>query len=432
MPRSPVPADPSTRRPPRRPTPADRPDAGTHRGARAGTDGGARRPPRSRRRLPSPRRRPTRADPRADARRRPPTPTPEPTPTPTPTPEPTPDADPRAHADPRPEPDDAGTRRSAADAVDRPPSSVRPISLRGTAPRSVVRHQSILSAAALLAARRRSSGRPSNCARPRPHSPMPRSTREVARAVAERMQGLADDGAAGCRRGRRASTSPPRTATAATVSSMPAVFGAGNDLLAGLGGVARVDADRRRRRQAPRRSPSSAPRTPTAAQERADAAWAAVDDVPVEALEAEVANAEQALADARQELADAAGRRVDAEPARVEQRLAHRDAAGRRRPAERPGLGAAGRGPHHRRLRPAPDQAARRRERLPPRHRPRGHLRDAGVRRDRRRRRRGRAEREPRQLDPDRPRLGRRDRLRAPRRGRHLRRPGRGGRRPAS
>ena len=42
-----------------------------------------------------------------------------------------------------------------------------------------------------------------------------------------------------------------------------------------------------------------------AAQERADAAWAAVDEVPVEALEDEVASAEQALEDARQDLADA-------------------------------------------------------------------------------------------------------------------------------
>ncbi len=85
---------------------------------------------------------------------------------------------------------------------------------------------------------------------------------------------------------------------------MPAVFGAGNDLLAGLGGVARVeqiagDADELLAIAEQRTEDAEA------AQERADAAWAAVDEVPVEALEDEVASAEQALEDARQDLADA-------------------------------------------------------------------------------------------------------------------------------
>ena len=66
-----------------------------------------------------------------------------------------------------------------------------------------------------------------------------RSTREVAEAVAERMQGLADeaqDDADAAGRVYLAAAHGDGT----TISSMPAVFGAGNDLLAGLGGVARV------------------------------------------------------------------------------------------------------------------------------------------------------------------------------------------------
>ena len=128
------------------------------------------------------------------------------------------------------------------------------------------------------------------------------STREVARTVAERMQGLADEA-------KQDADSAGRVYLAAThgdgttISSMPAVFGAGNDLLAGLGGVARVaqiagDAEELLK-IAEQRADDAA-----AAQERADTAWAAIDLVPVEDREDAVADAEAALADAKQELED--------------------------------------------------------------------------------------------------------------------------------
>ena len=125
----------------------------------------------------------------------------------------------------------------------------------------------------------------------------------MARTVAERMQGLADEAQLDADAAGRVYLAAAH-GDGATVSSMPAVFGAGNDLLAGLGGVARVeqitgDADKLLAIAMQRADDAAA------AQERADAAWAAVDEVPVEALEAEVANAEQALEDARQDLADA-------------------------------------------------------------------------------------------------------------------------------
>ena len=128
-----------------------------------------------------------------------------------------------------------------------------------------------------------------------------------------------------------------------------------------------------------------------AAQERADAAWAAVDEVPVEALEAEVANAEQALEDARQDLADAqadvsAQSRLASSSVSL---IATLPADAGQLSDQGWALPVAGRITDG--FGPRPVQAARRRQRVPPRHRPRGHLRDAGVRRDRRRRRRGRA-----------------------------------------
>jgi murein DD-endopeptidase MepM/ murein hydrolase activator NlpD len=84
---------------------------------------------------------------------------------------------------------------------------------------------------------------------------------------------------------------------------MDAVFGAGNDLLAGLGGVARVTqiaGDAEKFLEIASKKTEEA----AAAQERADAAWAAVDAVPVEDLEGEVANAERAVSAARQALTD--------------------------------------------------------------------------------------------------------------------------------
>ncbi|MFD4421138.1 M23 family metallopeptidase [Agromyces sp. NPDC058484] len=137
------------------------------------------------------------------------------------------------------------------------------------------------------------------------------STRAVARAVATQLQAIADEAqldAAAAGRVYFAAAHGDGT----TISSMDAVFGAGNDLLAGLGGVARVtqiagDAEELLA-IADRRTAAAA-----AAQERADEAWAAVDEVPVEEREADVASAERALATARTALADLQNRASSAE-----------------------------------------------------------------------------------------------------------------------
>lgn len=124
-----------------------------------------------------------------------------------------------------------------------------------------------------------------------------RSMREVARSIAENIQETADDA-------QLAADAAGRVYIAAvqgdgtTVSSMDAVFGAGNDLLAGLGGVARVakiagDAEELLAIAEAKTEAAQA------AQERADAAWAEVDAVPVEDLEDDVARAERAVSAAR-------------------------------------------------------------------------------------------------------------------------------------
>ena len=245
------------------------------------------------------------------------------------------------------------------------------------------------------------------------------STRDVARTVAERMQGLADaaqQDADAAGRVYLAATHGDGT----TISSMPAVFGAGNDLLAGLGGVARVaqiagDADELLK-IAEQRADDAA-----AAQERADAAWAAIDLVPVEDLEDAVADAEAALADAKQELAD-----LQAD-ATTRSRLASSSVS---LIASLPtdagqlsdqgwALPVAGRITDG--FGPRPIKPLAGRERVPPRHRRRRRVPVARVRRDERRRGQRRAEREPRQLDPRRSRVRRRDGLRPPRRRRDLR-----------
>jgi murein DD-endopeptidase MepM/ murein hydrolase activator NlpD len=129
-----------------------------------------------------------------------------------------------------------------------------------------------------------------------------RETRAVAQEIAEHLQVLADDALLDAESAMRAYFAASR-GDGTTLSSMPAVFGAGNDLLAGLGGVARVaqihgDADRLLE-IAQRRGDAA-----EAAQARADAAWQAVDAVPVERLQAEVASAQADVAAARQALSD--------------------------------------------------------------------------------------------------------------------------------
>lgn len=136
-----------------------------------------------------------------------------------------------------------------------------------------------------------------------------RSMREEARAVAELMQEAADAAQLEADAAGRVYVAAAQ-GDGTTISSMDAVFGAGNDLLAGLGGVARVaqihgDAADLLAIAEQRADEAEA------AQQRADAAWDAVDAVPVEALEAEVAAAEREVADARRALAEAQSQATD-------------------------------------------------------------------------------------------------------------------------
>jgi murein DD-endopeptidase MepM/ murein hydrolase activator NlpD len=136
-----------------------------------------------------------------------------------------------------------------------------------------------------------------------------RETREVARAIAERLQVVADDAKLEADAAMRVYFAAAQ-GDGTTFSSMDAVFGAGHDLLAGLGGVARVaqihgDADQLFA-IAQRRGDAA-----EAAQARADAAWEAVDAVPVEDRQADVRSAEAAVAAARQALTSLQSRDFD-------------------------------------------------------------------------------------------------------------------------
>ena len=229
-----------------------------------------------------------------------PTPEPTPTPTPTPTPEPTPTPTPEPTPTPTPEPTPTPTPSPSATPTTSPTTT--------TTTRSTLRAgassfgTNSLQSAALAAAQARIQFATSQLRAAETALADARSMRAEAQAVAERMQGLADDAQAKADSAGRVYFAAAQ-GDGATLSSIPAAFGAGKDLLAGLGGVARVEqiagdvekllaiADKRTEEAA-------------AAQERADAAWAAVDEVPVEAAEADVEAAEQDLADARQALAD--------------------------------------------------------------------------------------------------------------------------------
>ena len=198
---------------------------------------------------------------------------------------------------------------------------------------------------------------------------------------------------------------------------MPAVFGAGSDLLAGLGGVARVaeiagDADKllaiaeaARRRGRGRSGSARTRRGPRSTRS------------PVEALEDEVANAEQALEDAvRPRHA-----RATVGPQSGSRRAASSlvaDAARRRRACS---ATRAGRCPSTGRITdgfgPRPNKPLARSQRVPPRHR---YLRRPPARRPcsprRRRHREAGRNGSLRQLGPHRPRLRSLHGLRAPRR----------------
>jgi murein DD-endopeptidase MepM/ murein hydrolase activator NlpD len=127
-----------------------------------------------------------------------------------------------------------------------------------------------------------------------------KSTREVARALAERLDAEAADASDAAATAAAVYIAASR-GDGAAINSMTAAFGAGHDLLAGLGGVSRMsqlagEADQLRVIADERANEADA------AKERADAAWAAVDAVPVAEREADVQAAEAAVDAARAEL----------------------------------------------------------------------------------------------------------------------------------
>ena len=222
-----------------------------------------------------------------------PTPTPEPTPPPTPEPTPTPTPEPTPTATtPTPDP----TRAPA-------PTTSRvsaPYVLVGDGPIARVTNAVDPQAGQLVGLRTALDRAIADLRTAESALASAQSTREVARALAERL----DEEAAEARDEAAAAAAVYVAASrsdGAGVSSMDAVFGAGNDLLAGLGGVQRVaqlagDAEGLREIADDRAADAEA------AEERAAAAWAAVDAVPIAELEAEVDTAERAVSDARSAL----------------------------------------------------------------------------------------------------------------------------------
>jgi murein DD-endopeptidase MepM/ murein hydrolase activator NlpD len=130
-----------------------------------------------------------------------------------------------------------------------------------------------------------------------------RGQREAARATAQQMDELATDARARADEAARLYITASRGGGDA-LDSLDSVFGAGNDLLAGLGTMQRVseltgDPD------ALRATADRLDADAEAAEARAADAWAAVDAVPVEAAQQKVDEAEAAVADAEAGLASA-------------------------------------------------------------------------------------------------------------------------------
>jgi murein DD-endopeptidase MepM/ murein hydrolase activator NlpD len=126
-----------------------------------------------------------------------------------------------------------------------------------------------------------------------------KSTQVVARAVAERL----DERAAQARSAAETAAGVYLDAVegdGAAMSSMSAAFSAGNDLLAGLGGMERVQklaGDSSRLREIAELRDVEA----DGAEERAAAAWAAVDAIPIAELENAVTEAKGTVTAARAE-----------------------------------------------------------------------------------------------------------------------------------
>jgi len=127
-----------------------------------------------------------------------------------------------------------------------------------------------------------------------------RSTQQVARAVAERLDERAAEARGVAERAAAAYLAATR-GDGAALTSMDAAFGAGNDLLAGLGGLERMEqlsGDSDRLREIAEQRDADA----VEAEERAAAAWLAVEAVPIDELEAAVDTARSAVTNARSEL----------------------------------------------------------------------------------------------------------------------------------
>jgi murein DD-endopeptidase MepM/ murein hydrolase activator NlpD len=236
-----------------------------------------------------------------------PTPTPEPTPTPTPTPEPTPTPTPEPTPTPTPTPDPTQpptTTPSEPGPAPAGPNGVsasgRQVTLSGDGPVArIVSTKADPQVSALLGARTAVDRALASLRDAEAELKSALSTREVARSIATRLQGIADEARADADVAARVFFAASQ-GDGATTSSLDAVFGAGNDLLAGLGGVARVsqiagDAEALEKVAAKRAAEADA------AEQRAQAAWQAVDAVPVADYEADIQTAELAVSAARQE-----------------------------------------------------------------------------------------------------------------------------------
>ena len=225
----------------------------------------------------------------------PPPPTTDPPPPPPTTPPPTTDpTNPPPTTDPTTPPPTAGPTT--------PPSTPRDFGSGPVVRVSTTTTADATKAAALLAARAKIDRATAELREAESALADARSMRVVARDVATQLQATADEAQLDADAAGRVYFAAAR-GDGTTVSSMDAVFGAGNDLLAGLGGVERVaqiagDAEELIEIADERAEEAEA------AQQRADAAWAAVDEVPVEAREDDVADAEREVSAARAALAD--------------------------------------------------------------------------------------------------------------------------------
>ena len=233
-----------------------------------------------------------------------PTPTPEPTETPTPTPTPTETPTPT----PTPTPTDppATTPPPTTEPPAQPPAPSAPVTapgtklLVGTGPYARVSSGSDPQLSSLLGARTALDRATAALRTAEAELGAAQSTRTEARALATQLLEQAEEARADADAAGAAAFAASRGGDS-SLTSMAAAFGSGKDLLAGLGGVARVDqitGDAEKLQKIAEKRSAEA----DVAEERAAEAWAAVDAVPVEAAQAAVAAAERAVASARSDL----------------------------------------------------------------------------------------------------------------------------------